>query len=34
VKAFKNGAIQRTKTEQKMRHAGAFLKLFKVIKQY
>jgi hypothetical protein len=26
VKAFKNGAIQRTKTEQKMLHAGAFFK--------
>jgi len=26
VKAFKNGAIQRTKTEQKMLHDGAFLK--------
>ena len=26
MKAFKNGAIQRTKTEQKMLHDGAFLK--------
>jgi hypothetical protein len=26
VKAFKNGTIQRTKTEQKMLHDGAVLK--------
>ena len=26
MKAFKNGTIKRTKTEQKMLHAGAFLK--------